>query len=415
MKSEKAVSSGRTLFALSWLSALLVGTQPFTSAHAELYKWVDGQGRTHYGDKPDPAVSKEKTTVMPVPSSLEQPDDASASLDKMAQHQQMMRDAGKAVPMLLIVVQPFTQGREQVAVLRAGYSCTGAAPLWWPDVRDQRPELAPEYWALGTGSVMAFQNFDYSAMHVTEETALAQQREWNGLLLQMRVTKFFLDACAPQSTATGSQSASELVRTLAPRRFQLQMTLEWSLISQDSKVLYSGSTRSKGGNLSSNNSRTKAYNEALTKAVTELLGQQAFQQALSLQSSSRSLIASPTAVAQEAWRALSGLSPAALQQRVQLGSVLTSLSQYKVALTEYYMSEGRWPDHFQQIGVDTAPMAGGATLMLQPGGVLVANLPDSFGVGKLLLIRPKESDSMMEIQWVCQSNLDALPESCQKI
>lgn len=73
------------------LAALLLTA----SVQADVYRWTDAQGRTHYGDRP-PAGGAEKVVEPPPPSGLSA-DEAKAKLDAIrAQREAAAEDRAKA-------------------------------------------------------------------------------------------------------------------------------------------------------------------------------------------------------------------------------------------------------------------------------------------------------------------------------
>lgn len=73
------------------LAALLLTA----SVQADVYRWTDAQGRTHYGDRP-PAEGAEKIVEPPPPSGLSA-DEAKARLDAIrAQQEAAAEDRAKA-------------------------------------------------------------------------------------------------------------------------------------------------------------------------------------------------------------------------------------------------------------------------------------------------------------------------------
>lgn len=73
------------------LLLLLLGA----AAHADIYRWTDAQGRTHYGDRP-PASGAEKI-VEPAPPSPLSPAEAEAKLDAIrAQREAAAEEAAQA-------------------------------------------------------------------------------------------------------------------------------------------------------------------------------------------------------------------------------------------------------------------------------------------------------------------------------
>ncbi|MFZ5491729.1 MAG: DUF4124 domain-containing protein [Pseudomonadota bacterium] len=80
-----------TLGKLLALAALLLTA----SVQADVYRWTDAQGRTHYGDRP-PAEGAEKIVEPPPPSGLSA-DEAKARLDAIrAQQEAAAEDRAKA-------------------------------------------------------------------------------------------------------------------------------------------------------------------------------------------------------------------------------------------------------------------------------------------------------------------------------
>lgn len=66
-----------------------------SAAMADIYRWTDAQGRTHYGDRP-PAGGAEKIVEPPPPSDLT-PEDAKAKLDAIrAKREAAAEDRAKA-------------------------------------------------------------------------------------------------------------------------------------------------------------------------------------------------------------------------------------------------------------------------------------------------------------------------------
>jgi len=73
------------------LALLLAGA----TAQADIYRWTDAQGRTHYGDQP-PAGGAEKVVEPPPPSPLS-PDEANARLEAIrARREAAAEDRAKA-------------------------------------------------------------------------------------------------------------------------------------------------------------------------------------------------------------------------------------------------------------------------------------------------------------------------------
>ncbi len=57
-----------TKYLLTALLALLVSVAPLSAGYAGVYRWVDEQGRVHFGDRPPPKSSSENVDIKNDPS-----------------------------------------------------------------------------------------------------------------------------------------------------------------------------------------------------------------------------------------------------------------------------------------------------------------------------------------------------------
>ena len=61
----------------------------------------------------------------------------------------------------------------------------------------------------------------------------------------------------------------------------------------------------------------------------------------------------------------------------------------------------------------TPPAIQDTQLVLQPGGVLVAHLPASFGANKILLLHGPVDPAVIGAEWRCETNVESRPDTCK--
>lgn len=83
---------------------------------------------------------------------------------------------------------------------------------------------------------------------------------------------------------------------------------------------------------------------------------------------------------------------------------LNRAAMFKVALSEYYMSTGKWPADARQAGLAPAEsFAGGAVSRIDVGanGTVIVVLDDSLAAGAKIRLRPDANSESGSINWQC--------------
>jgi len=92
--------------------------------------------------------------------------------------------------------------------------------------------------------------------------------------------------------------------------------------------------------------------------------------------------------------------------RARFVSAISSLAPLKVASTEYHMAQGKWPRDVQALGLD--PKTVNSSLVdrvtIKDGGAIVADLNQSFGTRKKIVLTPKVVMGGTHVEWSCASN-----------
>jgi len=92
--------------------------------------------------------------------------------------------------------------------------------------------------------------------------------------------------------------------------------------------------------------------------------------------------------------------------RARFVSAMSSLAPIKVASTEYHMTQGKWPRDLQELGLDSKTVNSSLVdrVTIKDGGAIVADLNQSFGTRKKIVLTPKVVMGGTQVEWSCASN-----------
>ncbi|MEQ1511463.1 MAG: pilin [Lysobacteraceae bacterium] len=89
-------------------------------------------------------------------------------------------------------------------------------------------------------------------------------------------------------------------------------------------------------------------------------------------------------------------------------------TMFRVSLTEYYQSNGRWPRDADEAGLPApTEMRGGAVREIRLGaqGVVTVKLDERFPEGSAIVLRPNANAASGMIDWTCEVKGDGLMQS----
>jgi hypothetical protein len=112
-------------------------------------------------------------------------------------------------------------------------------------------------------------------------------------------------------------------------------------------------------------------------------------------------------------KARSGMDAQAreMDRRALLTDAVQRATMFRVSLTEYYQTNGRWPQDADEAGLPSPEeMRGGAVRTVTVGaqGVVIIALDDTFGAGSEIRLRPQVSDAAGMVDWRCEVKGDAV-------
>lgn len=95
-----------------------------------------------------------------------------------------------------------------------------------------------------------------------------------------------------------------------------------------------------------------------------------------------------------------------MDRRALVSDAVRRVAMFRVALSEFYMSNNRWPQDADEAGLpQPTEMRGGAvrTVTLTPKeGVVTVALDDRFGKDGTIVLRPVANDASGVIDWTCE-------------
>ncbi len=89
-------------------------------------------------------------------------------------------------------------------------------------------------------------------------------------------------------------------------------------------------------------------------------------------------------------------------------------TMFRVALTEYYQTNGGWPRDADEAGLPApTEMRGGAVreITLGANGVVTVKLDERFPAGSTIVLRPTANTAAGTVDWVCEVKGDGLKQA----
>lgn len=96
---------------------------------------------------------------------------------------------------------------------------------------------------------------------------------------------------------------------------------------------------------------------------------------------------------------------AEMNQRGLVADAVQRATMFRVALTEYYQTNGRWPTDADEAGLPSpSEMRGGAvrTVTLGAQGAVTIALDDRFGAGSVIVLKPDANAASGIVDWNCE-------------
>lgn len=103
-----------------------------------------------------------------------------------------------------------------------------------------------------------------------------------------------------------------------------------------------------------------------------------------------------------------------MDRRALVVDAASRATMFRVALTEYYQTNGRWPRDADEADLPApTEIRGGAVREINLGaeGVVTVALDDRFPAGSRIVLRPTANAATGVVEWVCEVKGDGLKQS----
>lgn len=103
-----------------------------------------------------------------------------------------------------------------------------------------------------------------------------------------------------------------------------------------------------------------------------------------------------------------------MDQRALAVEAASRATMFRVALTEYYQSNGRWPRDADEAGLPApTEMRGGAVREITLGaqGVVTVKMDERFPAGSTIVLRPTANAASGIVDWTCEVKGDGLKQA----
>ncbi|MDJ0834282.1 MAG: DUF4124 domain-containing protein [Gammaproteobacteria bacterium] len=427
------------LVGLLWILLL-----PVAQVNAELYKWVDEQGNTHYSDK-NPATDN-LTTITPTTTTPDR------SFNKATENNAIILPDGKpSRPLIITDVEyhwrkaPQTNQSTKLGVYYIGTHCSPRGAITSPEVYSYHSRLFPSESSIRLSLLRAIENLGYAADFTTDLFLQQKLAQANGLYLKAVIMDMYLESCAAMRDSQRYLSAKQLRPSFFLKN-RVQLSVSWQLFDHPGKApLFETQTTGYYDNWKSNANAARVIERAFATATINLFSDASFiQQVLKVPepqltatpkpapSSARPPTRQEPGLLSRVFSYFSSDSDSSISetmtdnfaQKAKLSNVLVEITTVKMGATEYYLQHNKWPIK-EEIGLQDAMFKNhkliSALVIRYDGTIEVRLKDDEFGPGRKLLLSPNtkafENNNSLNLDWQCYTNLQPAqnPGSCKTL
>lgn len=385
---------------------LLVCAMVSDDLAAEVYRWVDEDGKVHYGDSKPNDVGED---VLEISAQYDLGEDDVSPIAK---------PIGRQVHSVYIEIpnMPWADEPEKIYSVGnyyVGKSC-GLLPtaMNWPAVNIDHSGLLASPVELAGSIQVALMGLSYPARVVYDQRGIESLNTMGGTLLKADILELDFDACSQTGEKRLLSGQFADLTSRAFKRHRAELKVRWQLMSHDEKtLLYESEFVGKANSWERDGFARETLIAALRSSFEKLMSDPEFAEYLGTQR--------VQTIGDDQTPFWEKLVPwKAYTQKARLSSVLNEFSQIKTLATEYYVNEGHWPDDSSSLLSPFLSDIADANeeideLHVFKDGRIEALLSESFGVSRVISLVPEILSSSGSIRWSCQSNLskELVPES----
>lgn len=412
-----------TLSAMKF-AMLFVCVMCFTAVNAELFKWVDKNGKTHYSDK-DPKL-KQALKIEPEDNPAKKPFTQTSTKDAIIRPYEM-----QSRKILLTDVtyhwkkQAEIHKNKKIGAYYLGKHCSPRGAINVPEVYSHHSAFFPSETSLPKNVKFIIKSLGYDPEVTTHYSIMKRLETTNGLKLEAEIVDINLNSCAPVYNPARFVTPKQL-KAHSFKKNRVQLTIKWSLKEKRNQVtlLETESTGYYDGWYEVKQPQS-AIAIAVENATLALFSNQEFvnqllEQPEAIKPAEKNK--TPEKPSEENFwtKFLPGrnnIQTAISNQFIlksKAASVFAELSSIKTAVISHYLQYDQWPRNKEAIGLNDIMFVDHETianLEVDAHGTISANLQeDIFGSNKIIQLVPDMeaylNSQSMNIKWQCYSNIE---------
>ncbi|MBT8151575.1 MAG: DUF4124 domain-containing protein [Gammaproteobacteria bacterium] len=393
---------------------------------AQMYRWVDETGKTHFSDKP-PSGARTKFDT------LGSSEKSSAPAKQTSPGSEQLKNLFSTSKLVITSVEtPWDEKSEKKTTIGRyffGKACASATAMVMPDALERHPSLIPNATFYGAEIANFFRVINFSAFW-DDSVDAADPTDWpQTLRVEAGVEEVEFDTCAPSERRAFRNFKLDNVRAERFSRHRVRVKVAWTIRSDDGEVLLQTETSGEEDGWNKRNRASTAHSEAIRASIVRLVEDAQFQTVLADARERRiantasdktdSTQGAATSFGNELWSKFKNKSNEYISyfRQAQLSKALQLIPSIKVRLTEYYMNSGHWPGHLTEIQFDehvfVEQTEGLERIYLESRGSIVLKLDEKFGGAAHMVLQPSVDNRNSTVFWRCLTNIskDIVPEA----
>lgn len=248
------------------------------NSHAQLYKWVDDNGKVHYSDKvPEGKVGTPVTSSKKSNSANAQQHASQSAKPIIRPYEKTSRKLHLLDLRYLWKSESQVNRTTRLGVYHSGKGCTSRGAIKTPDVFIHHKALFPQESTLTRRVSKVINGLDYDSERTEKYRLLGRLKKTGGLSLHAEIIDLDFNTCAPSIRKSERLKAIE---TISPHRFtkhRVRLQVRWQLrTNRDQDLVYEAVTAGGYNGWNYSASSESAIGNALESAVLKLFSDREF-------------------------------------------------------------------------------------------------------------------------------------------
>ncbi len=247
------------------------------NSHAQLYKWVDENGKIHYSDK-EPGKEIDSKVLPQRQTSIGQPQQtASSSKPIIRPYEKTARKLHLLDTRYLWKSEAYVNQTTKIGVFHTGKGCTSRGAMTTPDIFVYHKSLFPSESDLTYRINKIINGLDYDSERTEKYRLLGRLKKTGGLSLHAEIVAMDVNSCAPGIRKSERLKKMDKISSHRFSKNRVKLQVSWQLRSnRDQDVIYEVTTAGQYNGWSHTTSSRNAIGNALESAVLALFADRDF-------------------------------------------------------------------------------------------------------------------------------------------